>query len=58
MNYFDLVNLSHILLISPLLIYVGYYRERADPRAFNLLIVLGIVAILYHAKEYMRLGKM
>lgn len=46
------INLLHILLVAPLLIYVGYNQGRVDKRIHTLLLVLGVVVGLYHAKRY------
>jgi len=42
------VNLIHILLVGPLLIYIGYNREKTARLYFELLIMLGFAAIGYH----------
>ena len=42
------VNLIHILIVGPLLIYIGY-NNKATPRpAYELLLMLGFAAIGYH----------
>ncbi len=52
-NYMQLgkgywVNLIHILLVGPLLVYIGYNREKTARLYFELLIMLGFAAIGYH----------
>ena len=42
------VNLIHILLVGPLLIYIGYNRENTARLYFELLMMLGFAAIGYH----------
>lgn len=42
------VNLIHILLVGPLLIYIGYNREKTARLYFELLLMLGFAAIGYH----------
>ena len=42
------VNLIHILLVGPLLVYIGYNREKTARLYFELLIMLGFAAIGYH----------
>jgi len=42
------VNLIHILLVGPLLIYIGYNREKTARLYFELLLMLGFSAIGYH----------
>jgi hypothetical protein len=42
------VNLFHIFVVGPLLIYIGY-NNRSTPRsAYELLLMLGFAAIGYH----------
>ena len=47
-GYADIVYLVHILFVGPLLIYIGYYKEKAPHQMFKLILVIGLVAILYH----------
>ena len=42
------VNLIHILLVGPLLVYIGYHREKTARLYFELLLMLGFAAIGYH----------
>ena len=42
------VNLIHILIVGPLLVYIGYNRENTTRRYFELLLMLGFAAIGYH----------
>jgi len=42
------VNLIHILLVGPLLIYIGYNRESTSRRYFEMLLMLGFASIGYH----------
>ena len=42
------VNLIHILLVGPLLIYIGYNREKTSRLYFELLLMLGFATIGYH----------
>ena len=42
------VNLIHILLVGPLLIYIGYNKEKTARLYFELLLMLGFSAIGYH----------
>ena len=51
-----LVNLFHILLVAPFLLWVGISRGNLPDGVFIGLIVLGIIVTLYHAfKAYRRL---
>jgi len=42
------VNLIHILLVGPLLIYIGSHGEKTARLYFELLLMLGFAAIGYH----------
>ncbi len=42
------VNLIHILIVGPLLVYIGYYRESVARKYFEMLLMLGFAAIGYH----------
>jgi hypothetical protein len=42
------VNLIHILLVGPLLVYIGYNREKTARLYFELLLMLGFASIGYH----------
>jgi hypothetical protein len=42
------INIIHIFIISPLLIYIGYQREKTPRYAFEILLMLAIVAIGYN----------
>ena len=42
------INLIHILIIGPLLIYIGYQKEKTSRKFFELLLMLGFAAIGYH----------
>jgi hypothetical protein len=42
------VNLLHVLLIAPLLIYIGYYGKKTPRPAYELLAMAGFAAAGYH----------
>jgi hypothetical protein len=42
------VNLIHIILVGPLLLYIGYNGEKTARLYFELLLMLGFAAIGYH----------
>jgi hypothetical protein len=42
------VNLIHILIVGPLLIYIGYYGEKTERLYFEILLMLGFASIGYH----------
>ena len=41
-------NLIHIILVGPLLVYIGYHNEKTARLYFELLLMLGFAAIGYH----------
>ena len=41
-------NLIHIILVGPLLIYIGYHGAKTSRLYFELLLMLGFAAIGYH----------
>jgi succinate dehydrogenase hydrophobic anchor subunit len=42
------VNLIHILLVGPVLIYIGYKKKDTSRPFFEILLLLGFAAIGYH----------
>jgi hypothetical protein len=42
------VNLIHIIIVGPLLVYIGYYGEKTSRKYFELLLMLGFASIGYH----------
>ena len=42
------INLIHVFLIGPLLIYIGYNKEKTSRKFFELLLLFGFSAIGYH----------
>jgi len=42
------VNLIHIFIIGPLLVYIGYYGEKTSRKYFEILLMLGFASIGYH----------
>ncbi len=42
------VNLIHIILVGPLLVYIGYHGVKTTRLYFELLLMLGFAAIGYH----------
>ena len=42
------VNLIHIFIVGPLLVYIGYNSEKTPRLYFELLLMLGFAAIGYH----------
>jgi hypothetical protein len=50
------VNLIHILLVGPLLLYIGYNGDKTARLYFELLLMLGFASIGYHG-YYLVLGE-
>ena len=50
------VSLIHILLVGPLLIYIGYFKTSTPRYCYELLLMLGFAAIGYHG-YYMFIGE-
>ena len=42
------VNLFHVFLIGPLLVFIGYHGEKTSRKYFELLLMLGFASIGYH----------
>lgn len=43
------VNLIHIFIVGPTLIFIGYNNEKTPRRYFEILLMLGFATIGYHA---------
>ena len=42
------VNLIHVFIIGPLLVYIGYYGVETSRKYFEMLLMLGFASIGYH----------
>jgi len=42
------VNLIHVFIIGPLLVYIGYNGEKTTRKFFEILLMLGFASIGYH----------
>jgi hypothetical protein len=42
------VNLIHIFIVGPLLVYIGYNGEKTARKFFEILLMLGFASIGYH----------
>ena len=42
------INLIHVFIIGPLLVYIGYNREKTSRKYFEILLMLGFASIGYH----------
>jgi hypothetical protein len=52
------IYLFHILIVAPLLIYIGYSGSKTPEMLFKLLLIFGVVIIIYHSYLYMKRTKM
>jgi len=43
------VNLIHILIVGPLLVYIGYNGDKTARKFFEILLMLGFASIGYHS---------
>jgi hypothetical protein len=48
------VNLIHIFLIAPLLLWIGYMKKDAGRKYFEMLMMLGFAAMGYHGLYLVR----
>jgi hypothetical protein len=42
------VNLIHVFIVGPLLVYIGYNEENTSRKFFEILLMLGFASIGYH----------
>ena len=42
------VNLIHIILVVPILLWIGYYKKETSRQAFEMLLLLAFSALGYH----------
>jgi len=45
----SLVYLFHILVIAPLLFYIGYMKEKVPSQLYVILMAMAVVIALYHS---------
>jgi len=50
------VNYIHILLIGPLLVYIGLYKEKTSYWAFEVALLLAFAAFGYHSYYFIKLN--
>ena len=49
------VNAIHVVLVAPLLLYIGYHKKDTPRSAYELLLLLGFAAAGYHLFSLVRL---
>ena len=47
-EYLYRVYLFHAIVIAPVLLYAGYYGKRANEKIFPVILVVGLMALVYH----------
>jgi hypothetical protein len=47
------VNLIHIVLVVPILLWIGYYKKETSRQAFEMLLLLAFSALGYHLYSLM-----
>jgi hypothetical protein len=50
------INYVHILIVGPLLVYIGLYKEETPRKAFELTLMMAFASLGYHS-YYMIYGK-
>lgn len=55
---FAWVNAIHVLLVGPLLIYIGFHKQNTPRMAYELLLMLGFAAAGYHLFSLVRMLQM
>ena len=48
MEYWEIINLTHIIFSTPLFIWIGYMKNKTHKYIFYLALVVGIIVLLYH----------
>lgn len=54
LGYMDFVYILHFLFVGPLLIYIGYYKDKVPKQLFNVLLFLGAVVLVYHLYKFIQ----
>ena len=52
-DYRSMINVFHMFVIAPLLLYIGWKGDQTEEQVFNIVIGAGLVAVIYHAYRYM-----
>jgi len=47
-EYLKRVYLFHVLAVAPILLYAGYYGQKANPKIFPVVFYTGLIALVYH----------
>lgn len=47
-NKYTIVALFHVIIVAPLLIYIGYEKEYTNKNIFDILLIFGILTLIYH----------
>ena len=49
--YYKTINLFHILIVSPLLIFIGYIKPNKNHFAYQSILLLAFAALCYHSMK-------
>ena len=52
--YNQMVYLIHILFVAPLLIYIGYFKDKSHTKVFDLILIIGLVVFFYHGYQFFK----
>ena len=48
LKYHEYIYLIHVVFVAPLLIYIGYMKNKSNITLLNVTLILGIVVFFYH----------
>jgi len=51
------VNLIHVIVVAPLLIYIGYLGKKTQRPAYEILLMVGFAALGYHLKSLIEVSQ-
>ena len=57
LQYHQLVYLIHVVFVAPLLIYIGYFKDKVHSKFFDLVLVIGLVVLFYHGYLFYKYNK-
>lgn len=48
LDYHQYIYLIHVVFVAPMLIYVGYMKNKAHNLSLDVMLIIGVVVFLYH----------
>ena len=51
----ELIYYIHILIVAPLFIYIGQYKELTNPKVLASLFPMGVIVLVYHSYKLYQL---